>query len=203
MSSEVIGYEQGGASVTARLASGERVSGSLLVGADGLWSSIRKQVVGDGPPRVSGHTTYRSVIPTERMPQDLRWNAATLWAGPKCHLVHYPLSGWKTFNLVVTCHNDAREPVAGKPVSEARCAQVSSTSTNALARSSAMERTGGCGCCATAILSRNGPMGGSRCWATQRTRCCNTLPKVPAWLWRMPSASRTRWRRTRTIWTAH
>jgi 3-hydroxybenzoate 6-monooxygenase len=114
--SEVIGYDQDGASVTARLASGETVRGSALVGADGLWSNVRKQVVGDGAPKVSGHTTYRSVIPTERMPEDLRWNAATLWAGPKCHLVHYPLSGWKVFNLVVTCHNDAPEPVAGKPV---------------------------------------------------------------------------------------
>jgi salicylate hydroxylase len=52
------------------------------------------------------------------MAEDLRWNAATLWAGPKCHLVHYPLSGWKVFNLVITCHNDAPEPVAGKPVSK-------------------------------------------------------------------------------------
>ena len=73
-------------------------------------------MTGDGAPRVSGHTTYRSVIPTEQMPEDLRWNAATLWAGPKCHIVHYPLSGWKVFNLVVTYHNDAPEPVAGKPV---------------------------------------------------------------------------------------
>jgi salicylate hydroxylase len=48
----------------------------------------------------------------------LRWNAATLWAGPKCHIVHYPLQGWKFFNLVVTYHNNAPEPVAGKPVSE-------------------------------------------------------------------------------------
>ena len=118
VSSEVTGYDQDGSSVTARLASGDRVAGSLLIGADGLWSNIRKQVVGDGKPRVSGHTTYRSVIPTEQMPEDLRWNAATLWAGVKCHLVHYPLSGWKVFNLVVTCHNDAPEPVAGKPVPE-------------------------------------------------------------------------------------
>ena len=94
------------------------MTGALLVGADGLWSNVRRQVVGDGPPRVSGHTTYRSVIPTERMPEELRWNAATLWAGPKCHIVHYPLSGWKVFNLVVTYHNDAPEPVAGKPVAE-------------------------------------------------------------------------------------
>lgn len=113
----VVGYAQDGASVTALLENGERVTGAALVGADGLWSRVRAQMLGDGPPRVSGHTTYRSVIPTGKMPEDLRWNAATLWAGPKCHIVHYPLSGWKSFNLVVTCHNDAPEPVAGRPVS--------------------------------------------------------------------------------------
>ena len=117
VNSEVLSYQQDGSSVTARLASGENVKGCALIGADGLWSNVRKQVVGDGPPRVSGHTTYRSVIPTDRMPEDLRWNAATLWAGPRCHLVHYPLSGWKVFNLVITCHNDAAEPVAGMSVS--------------------------------------------------------------------------------------
>lgn len=110
-------YEQDDSGVTAVLANGERVAGRALIGADGLWSNIRNRVVGDGKPRVSGHTTYRSVIPVEDMPEDLRWNAATLWAGPKCHIVHYPLSGWKLFNLVVTYHNDAVEPVAGKPVS--------------------------------------------------------------------------------------
>ncbi|WP_417517572.1 3-hydroxybenzoate 6-monooxygenase [Minwuia sp.] len=109
-------YDQDGGSVTATLTDGERVTGGMLIGADGLWSNIRKQVIGDGAPRVSGHTTYRSVIPADEMPEDLRWNAATLWAGPKCHIVHYPLSGWKLFNLVVTYHNDAPEPVAGLPV---------------------------------------------------------------------------------------
>jgi salicylate hydroxylase len=50
------------------------------------------------------------------MPEDLRWNAATLWAGPKCHLVHYPLKGGKVFNLVVTTDNNAPEAVAGRPI---------------------------------------------------------------------------------------
>jgi salicylate hydroxylase len=113
---EVVAYDQDGDSVTARLGCGDSIRGAALIGADGLWSKVRRQLVGDGAPRVSGHTTYRSVIPTERMPEDLRWNAATLWAGPKCHIVHYPLQGWKLFNLVVTYHNDAQEPVAGKPV---------------------------------------------------------------------------------------
>jgi salicylate hydroxylase len=118
VSSRVDRYEQDANGVIAMLATGNKVSGAALVGADGLWSSVRMQLVDDGAPIVSGHTTFRSVIPTERMPEDLRWNAATLWAGPKVHLVHYPLKGWKVFNLVVTCHNDAPEPVTGKPVSK-------------------------------------------------------------------------------------
>lgn len=122
-SAAVVGYAQDDESAAAILESGEHVRGRALIGADGLWSRIRVQMLKDGPPRVSGHTTYRSVIPTEEMPEDLRWNAATLWAGPKCHIVHYPLSGWKQFNLVVTYHNDAAEPVAGRPVSHAEVAR--------------------------------------------------------------------------------
>jgi salicylate hydroxylase len=118
-SAAVVGYARSSTRVQARLGSGEEVAGAALIGADGLWSRVRAQMLGDGPPRVSGHTTYRSVIPTERMPDELRWNAATLWAGPKCHIVHYPLSDWRAFNLVVTYHNDAPEPVAGAPATEA------------------------------------------------------------------------------------
>jgi salicylate hydroxylase len=112
----VTGYQQDGNSLQVECENHETIGGSALIGADGLNSNVRQQLVGDGAPRVSGHTTYRSVIPTEQMPQDLRWNAATLWAGPKCHIVHYPLKGWKLFNLVVTYHNDVTEAVAGKPV---------------------------------------------------------------------------------------
>jgi len=116
VNAEVTGYAQDGSAVLASLASGETAEGRILIGADGLRSNVRAQVVGDGAPRVSGHSTYRAVIPLDSMPEDLRWNAATLWAGPKCHIVHYPLSDWKYFNLVITKDNDAREAVTGQPV---------------------------------------------------------------------------------------
>ena len=82
----VIGYKQKDEIVSANLDDGTLVNGLALIGAEGLWSKIRNQLVGDGPPKVSGHTTYRSVIPYAEMPEELRWNAATLWAGPKCHI---------------------------------------------------------------------------------------------------------------------
>ncbi len=112
----VVDYENTASGVVAITQHGERLQARALIGADGLRSLVRARLVGDGEPVVSGHTTYRSVIPTEQMPEELRWNAATLWAGPKCHIVHYPLQGWKVFNLVATVHTDAREAVAGEPV---------------------------------------------------------------------------------------
>ena len=57
-----------------------------LIGADGIRSKIREQMTGGDPLRLSGHVAYRAVLPIEQMPEDLRWNAATLWAGPKCHI---------------------------------------------------------------------------------------------------------------------
>ncbi len=115
--SEVLSYEQDDESVSVRLANGTEVAGSALIAADGLRSAIRRQLVKDGEPRVSGHTTYRSVIPTEQMPEALRWNAMTIWAGPKCHMVHYPVSDWKAFNLVTTRDNGATEAETGTLVS--------------------------------------------------------------------------------------
>jgi salicylate hydroxylase len=116
VSSRVVGYRQSGDGVSVTLDNKDVIEGCALVGADGLWSVIRRQMLNDDPPRVSGHTTFRSVIPTEQMPEDLRWNAATLWAGPNYHLVHYPLKGWQVFNLVITAHTGAKEPAASVPI---------------------------------------------------------------------------------------
>jgi 2-polyprenyl-6-methoxyphenol hydroxylase-like FAD-dependent oxidoreductase len=115
---EVLSYEQRANSVTVRLASGDYLTGAALIGADGLWSNVRKQVVGDGIPRISGHMAYRSLIPTERLPDELRWNAGTIWAGPKCHIVHYPVSNSNYLNLVAIRETDRREMASGKPVSQ-------------------------------------------------------------------------------------
>ncbi|WP_427968748.1 3-hydroxybenzoate 6-monooxygenase [Altererythrobacter sp.] len=95
-----------GDGVTAIAASGERIEGAALIGADGLWSRIRQTIVGDGEPRVSGHIAYRAVLPIEEVEERFRHNAMILWAGPRNHLVQYPLRGGKLFNLVAVFHSD-------------------------------------------------------------------------------------------------
>lgn len=116
----VAGYRQTRDGVVAVLESGAEVSGRALIGADGLRSAVRRQLAGDGDPSPAGHTTYRSVIPADHMPRELCWNAAVLWAGPKRHVVHYPIAAWRAFNLVVTSDNGVQEPLAGQPVSAER-----------------------------------------------------------------------------------
>ncbi|TQM78636.1 3-hydroxybenzoate 6-hydroxylase [Saccharothrix saharensis] len=118
--SPVVGYEQDGDGVAAVLADGGRVRGDALVGADGLRSAVRAQLVGDGEPRVSGHTIYRSVIPMEEVPARLRSDSVTLWAGPRWHFVHYPIDGGRSLNVAVTRDNRATEAVVGVPVEHER-----------------------------------------------------------------------------------
>jgi 3-hydroxybenzoate 6-monooxygenase len=103
---QVAGFEQDASGVTVVMQSGERVRGCALIGCDGMWSHTREQIVGDGKPRVSGHIAYRAVLKREDVPADL-WNPdVMLWAGPRTHLVHYPLRRGELYNLVAVFHSD-------------------------------------------------------------------------------------------------
>ena len=105
-SSEFASYEDHGTHVRVTLANGRVIEGSALIGADGLWSKVRQSIIADGAPRVSGHIAYRTVLPIADIPEAYRHQAMTLWAGPKNHLVHYPLRGGEQFNLVAVVHSD-------------------------------------------------------------------------------------------------
>ena len=100
--SKVVGFDLEGEGLDVELGDRQRIAAAALVGADGWRSTVRERIVGDGEPPVSGHMCYRAVLSIDDMPKDLRWPAATLWAGPNTHIVHYPLRGWKLFNLVAT-----------------------------------------------------------------------------------------------------
>ncbi|MFO1743017.1 3-hydroxybenzoate 6-monooxygenase [Pseudomonas aeruginosa] len=87
---------------------GNRYRADAVIGCDGVKSVIRQTLLGDDV-RVTGHVAYRAVIERADMPEDLQVNAPMLWAGPRCHLVHYPLRGGQQYNLVVTFHSRREE----------------------------------------------------------------------------------------------
>lgn len=107
-STSVHSVAQDAQGVTLCDASGAAHHGCALIGADGARSAVRHQYVGDAA-RVSGHVVYRAVVDRQDFPADLQWNAASIWVGPNCHLVHYPLRGGEQYNVVVTFHSRERE----------------------------------------------------------------------------------------------
>jgi gentisate 1,2-dioxygenase/2-polyprenyl-6-methoxyphenol hydroxylase-like FAD-dependent oxidoreductase len=107
-SAHVERVEQDARGVTAIDRAGRRHAGAALIACDGVKSTVRQQLVGD-PVRVSGHVVYRAVVDGGDFPADLKWNAPCVWAGPNCHLVHYPLRGGEQWNVVVTFHSRTAE----------------------------------------------------------------------------------------------
>jgi 2-polyprenyl-6-methoxyphenol hydroxylase-like FAD-dependent oxidoreductase len=100
--SRVMGFELEGAGVTVALDSGERIDAAALVGADGVYSNVRKRIVGDGDPLPAGAIIFRATIPAPEMPKDLQHPYPTFWGGPGWHMIYYPISDWTTFNLGCT-----------------------------------------------------------------------------------------------------
>lgn len=75
----------------------------LLVGADGLRSTVRERLGLGGPKDVvfTGNVAWRALVDAQRLPPALRKPETNLWLGPRAHLVHYPLRGGSVVNAVL------------------------------------------------------------------------------------------------------
>lgn len=107
-STEICDLRQDEKGVTAIDQYGKEHKADALIGCDGVRSVVRDKIVGD-EVKVTGHVVYRAVVDAENMPTELQQNAPVVWAGPHCHLVHYPLRGGRQYNLVVTFHSRETE----------------------------------------------------------------------------------------------
>jgi len=93
-----LGFASGHADVHAR----------MLIGADGLWSSVRKSLGRKEPPCFTGKRAWRAMIAMADAPKLMQGRATGLWLGDEAHLVHYPVRGGSQLNLVaVTTDKDA------------------------------------------------------------------------------------------------
>ncbi len=77
----------------------EELTGSAVIGADGVWSRIRRAAMGGRAPDASGRIAWRATVPADQVPEHLTHDIG-LWFGPHAHLVHYPISSGRLVNLV-------------------------------------------------------------------------------------------------------
>ncbi|MFM9899588.1 MAG: FAD-dependent monooxygenase [Polaromonas sp.] len=80
------------------------IEADALIGADGLWSAVRQQLLLDAPPLATGHLAYRALVLQSDLPEALRSQHVTVWLGPRLHIVQYPVRGGEQLNLVAIVH---------------------------------------------------------------------------------------------------
>ena len=97
--------QQDGSGVHLHFAEGHtRLTADAVVAADGLRSRLRQALVGDGEPVCSRYVAFRGALPAERMSGRMSRHAASeavmVWAGPRMHLVQYPVRRGELYNQV-------------------------------------------------------------------------------------------------------
>lgn len=117
LNSAVEHFDQTADQVTVRASRVGTLAADMLVGADGLWSVVRQGLLGDGPPRRTGHLAYRALVAQSSLPASLRSQHITVWLGPDMHVVHYPVRCGEQLNMVGIVRGQV--PAAAiQPVSE-------------------------------------------------------------------------------------
>lgn len=101
---EVTGFEPTPEGVSVRLntaAGPQSLKGQALIGADGLWSRVRTQMLGEAAPKFTGDVAYRALVRMADLPVALRQQQVQVWMGPRIHVVAYPVRSGEWLNVVV------------------------------------------------------------------------------------------------------
>ena len=105
LNSEAVGFDENKDGVKLKLADGREIDGDILIGADGIKSVIRDQIVGKVPPNFTGQVAWRATVPVERLPENFMDIIAAIWCGPKKHAVVYYLRSGELLNFVACVEN--------------------------------------------------------------------------------------------------
>ena len=97
---EVVSVEDLGDAAAVRCADGSMYNCEALIGADGLWSTVRKVVHDDGDPICAQFVAYRGTIPVDEAPAGSDLDNMTIWVGPDMHFVQYVVKAGRLFNQV-------------------------------------------------------------------------------------------------------
>jgi salicylate hydroxylase len=102
----LVGLADAGNGTEASFENGAHITVDVLVGADGIHSTVGSALFGDEAPRFAGCVAYRGLVPAERIADlDLELGSQS-WVGPGGHFVHYFISGGRLLNFVGWTEHD-------------------------------------------------------------------------------------------------
>ena len=91
LSARVESYQHTENDVSVSLADGRKLTSQYLIGADGIRSVLRAQLLGPDAPQFTGNMAWRAVVPAERLGDLVPNPTACAWFGPNRHAVTYRL----------------------------------------------------------------------------------------------------------------
>ena len=100
LGSRVERIDQDQNSVSLTLADGSVAQGDILIGADGIHSTVRAQLFGKELPRYTGNVAWRGLVPAQRIAHLDLGSVVGVWMGPNRSIVQYYVSAGKTFNWI-------------------------------------------------------------------------------------------------------
>jgi 2-polyprenyl-6-methoxyphenol hydroxylase-like FAD-dependent oxidoreductase len=97
---KLVRLSQNGEGVQLEFEAAPPARAGLVIGADGVHSAVRANLIGDARPQFCGIVAWRGVVPVDGLPASIPTNVGTQWVGPGGHAVHYPLRAGKLLNFV-------------------------------------------------------------------------------------------------------
>jgi salicylate hydroxylase len=94
-----VGFEQNTKAARLKFANGEHVEADVVIGADGIQSTLQKYVVAPAMPEYSGSRAYRGLLSRDKLPE-WRPEAHQIWMGDGKHFMVFPVRSGRLLNYV-------------------------------------------------------------------------------------------------------
>jgi len=112
---DVAVYPKGVTVVQRRVSERQQEPALALIGADGVWSSVRHQIFPEAQPQFTGSIAWRGTVDASQLPRGFMTQRVQLWMGTNAHLVAYPMSGGKRINMVAIVSGKWNRPGWSEP----------------------------------------------------------------------------------------
>ena len=106
LGANVTGFEQRPDGVRVAIQGREEATGDVLIGADGVHSTVRKRLFGPDDAKFTGEIAWRGLIPVERLPERMRGSVTSNWIGPHGSVTVYPVRRGELVNFVGLVERD-------------------------------------------------------------------------------------------------